>query len=262
MGKEGNYVEGSWRSKAASLLLRQALFQEGFAPPGEDWGWIRWLTFKPEFLREIIKRSRQTWYYQRNCWDVASNKKQEILNASDWLTLEWLSAGNDERFEIAFDKVAYDSCYAHLYEPFGECWLQNIPKPLYVRATSGHAGKGICDAARGYLLPPNFIGELAHGSMLANVDSIAANGLLAGGIVGDRANNHFSACDWRGKPAAVFNRSALFTGPEEFPHKPREKCDAIYLFNYDLICEFGLEPRMNRKRSVTTKSGENVPPSA
>ena len=109
------------------------------------------------------------------------------MNASDWLTLEWLSAGNDERFEIAFDNVAWDSCYAHLYEPFGERWLREIPKPLYVRATSGHKGKGICDSARGYTLPQGFTGELAHGSMLAHVDSIAANGLLAGGIGGDRS---------------------------------------------------------------------------
>ena len=135
-----------------------------------------------------------------------------------------------------------------------------MPKPLYVRATSGHAGKGICDAARGYLLPEKFTGELAHGSWLANVDSIAANGLLAGGIVGDRANNHFSVCDWRGQPATAFVRSPSFTGPEKVPHEPRPNCDAIFLFNYDLICEMGLEPRMNRKRSVTTKCGESVPP--
>ena len=107
--KGGNWVGGSWRSRAAALLLRRELFQDGFAPPGEDWGWIRWLTFKPAFLREIIKQSLQTWDYQNKCRDFPKNLKQEILNPSDWLTLEWLSAGNDERFEIAFDKAAWDN---------------------------------------------------------------------------------------------------------------------------------------------------------
>ena len=34
--KGGNWVVGSWRSRAAALLLRRELFQDGFAPPGED----------------------------------------------------------------------------------------------------------------------------------------------------------------------------------------------------------------------------------
>ena len=104
--------------------------------------------------------------------------------------------------------------------------------------------------------------KLAHGSMLAHVDSIAANGLLAGGIGGERAINNFSACDWRGCLPSAFDYSAQFNGPEKVPHKPRETSDAIYFFNYDLMCELGLDPRMCRKRSVTTKSGETVPPNA
>ena len=173
---------------------------------------------------------------------------------------QWLCSGIDERFKLAFDRAAYESSQCHLYEPFSERWLQYMPKVLFVRATSGHAGAGICDAARGYLLPEKFTGELAHGSWLKNVSSIVANGLLAGGIVGDRANNFFSVCDWRGQPASAFDRSPTFTGPEKVPHEPRPNCDAIFLFNFDLMCEMGLEPRQNRKRSVTTKSGESVPP--
>ena len=120
MEQMSNWVGGSWRSRAAALLLRHKLFCEGFAPEGEDWGWIRWLTFEPAFLREIIRRSFQTWDYFNKCWDVPKNQKQDILSASDWLTLEWISAGNTERFEVAFDKVFWEKCGAHLYEPFGE----------------------------------------------------------------------------------------------------------------------------------------------
>ena len=171
------------------MLLRHELFTEGLSPDEDEWGWIQWHSFKPAFLREVIRRSYQQWDYVNKRWDVPQSQKQEILSASDWLTLEWISASNDDRFEVAFDKVAWQKCGAHLYEPFGERWLREIPKPLYIRATSGHKGKGICDAARGYALPQGFTSELAHGSMLAYVDSIAAHGLMNGGIGGDRANN-------------------------------------------------------------------------
>ena len=88
---------------------------------------------------------------------------------------------------VAFDKVAWERCGAHLYEPFTERLLRDIPTPLYIRTTAGHRGKGICDAARGFVLPQGFTSELAHGSMLAYADSIAADGLMNGGIGGDHA---------------------------------------------------------------------------
>ena len=176
------------------------------------------------------------------------------------LLIEWIARGNDERFEIAFNQVGWERCGAFVYEPFTERWLREIPTPIFIRATAGHKGKGICDEARGFALPQGFTSSLAHGSMLAYVDSIAANGLMNGGIGGNRANKQFSACDWRGLPDEAVDYSAQFDGPERVPDRSKEKRDAIYLFNYEIIREMGLDPRMCRKRSVTTESGETVPP--
>ena len=83
---------------------------------------------------------------------------------------------------------------------------------------------------------------------------------MNGGIGGARSNIHFSACDWRDLPASAFNFSEQFDAPERVPHWPKEESDAVYLFGCEAIRALGLDPRMCRKRSVTTTSGETVPP--
>ena len=62
-----------------------------------------------------------------------------------------------------------------------------------------------------------------HGSKLAFLDSISANGLINGGAGGDdrRANCHFFAKDWRNCPPEEFIYPEPFTDPQQVPHKPR-----------------------------------------
>ena len=116
---------------------------------------------------------------------VPERKRRETLNKTDSEVLEWLAlGGNAERYEIAFNKKEYFNKVGNSTAPWTDRWLYQIPEPVSIRANSGHSGKGVCDDARGYALPPGFTDYLAHGSKLAFMDSITANGLMYGGVGG------------------------------------------------------------------------------
>ena len=48
----------------------------------------------------------------------ARETEERILNATDKVVLDWIARGNDERFEIAFNQMDWETCGAHVYEPF------------------------------------------------------------------------------------------------------------------------------------------------
>ena len=94
-----------------------------------------------------------------------------------------------------------------------------VPCPLQIRANCGHSRGGICDAARGFVIPDGFVEECFHGSKLAFCDSIASIGLIAGGLAGSskRANCHFSIMDWRKAKPEDYNYPKPFDGPQKVP---------------------------------------------
>ena len=103
----------------------------------------------------------------------------------------------------------------------------------------------MCDEARGFALPDGWVESFYHGSILANCDSIASNGLVPGGLAGEdkRANCNFSATDWRLAVDADYVYPQRFDAPQIVPYRPSERCDAIYIFNSQAMKECGLDPR-------------------
>ncbi len=178
--------KGSWRSNGATKRLRFDLFNASLLGSGDDfdpqnlleWGWIRWGTFKPAFLLEIVKRTNRTeWCWRTNKYIVPERQQREIRSTSHGTILYWLAeGGNAERYEVAFAKAEYERFVGTHVEPWTNRWFQLTPVPNAIRATSGHGGRGVCDEARGFDLPFGWVRSLVHGSKLAFLDSISANG--------------------------------------------------------------------------------------
>ena len=167
-----------FRSKTASAVLRHYVLNA-------DFGAVAWSIFAPEFKNEICRRT------------YASGDRLAVQRADYKKLLEYIIYGSNKlRYEVAWTKEELDRNCPRV-EAWSERWWRFAPEPRQIRALIGHSNQGICDEARGFELPDDFVETLRHGSRLSFCDSISSGGLVPGGLaaVAGRAHCCFSALD-------------------------------------------------------------------